>query len=559
MAFLTVHFAERETPFKLKIEPPCSAFEAYNQACKLCGIAPRSRNCANGTCGKCRARISGRLSDKTQEELQKLSVQELASGVRLLCQTEILGDAEIFASTADSSDLAAGKMQIVSAGFGLGGRISDYSDYGGFGVAIDLGTTTIAGLLFKAGADKPLSSAVMPNPQRTYGTDVITRISASLAGHSAELFKLVCGAIDTLIEELCKKAGAAASDVSRISISANTTMLYLLTERDCTSISKSPFSADCLFGFSLEAGNLNGKREGLKAVDKAASVYLLPCVSAFIGADTVACILSLNIEASSRAAVIADLGTNSEMVLFVPAENGKQAEIICTSSAAGPAFEGANISCGMCAIDGAIENIALVNGKAEFSVIGGAKPSGLCGSGLLDAVSVLRQLGQIDESGTILVSDCADDEEEIFETVAEAGGAKAVLFKDASTEISLSQNDVRAFQLAKASLCAGLECLESKAQIDAHSIDSLYLAGGFAKSFSVQNAVNVGLFPDGMVQNAKYCGNASLMGAALVLQDKHARAKAAAIAQKAAIFELGGSKQFQELFIKCMALKPQKL
>lgn len=559
MAFLTVHFTERETPFRLKIKPPCDAFEAYNQACRICGIAPRTRNCGNGSCGKCRARIIGHISDRTQEELRNLSEEELAGGVRLLCQTEILGDADIFAGPADSSDLSAGKMQIVSDGFGLSGRISDYSDYNGFGVAIDLGTTTIAGLLFKAGTDKPLSSAVMPNLQRAYGTDVITRITASLEGHAPDLFKLVCSSIDTLIEELCKKAGIAAREVTRISISANTTMLYLLTEKDCSSISKSPFNADCLFGLSLEAGNLNGRCEGLKAVDKAASVYLLPCVSAFIGADTVACILSLNIEENEQPALIADLGTNSEMVLFAPAENGKPSEIICTSSAAGPAFEGANISCGMCAIDGAIENISLVNGKAEFSVIGGAKPSGLCGSGLLDAVAVLRQLGQIDESGAILLSDSSDDEDEIFEIVSEKGGTKAVLYRDASTQLSLSQNDVRAFQLAKASLCAGLECLVQKAGIDAHCIGSLYLAGGFAKSFSVQNAVYAGLFPEGMAEKAEYCGNASLMGTALVLQDKNAPVQAAAIAEKATLQNLAGTKQFQDLFLKCMALKVQKL
>jgi len=141
----------------------------------------------------------------------------------------------------------------------------------------------------------------------------------------------------------------------------------------------------------------------------------------------------------------------------------------------------------------------------------------------------------------------------------DGSGAKVVLYKAASKEISLLQSDIRAFQLAKASLCAGLECLVNKAGIDSADISRLYLAGGFAKSFNVANAVYVGLFPDGMAKNVQYCGNASLMGAALVLQDKHARAKAGAIAEKAKVFELGGSKLFQELFIKCMALKAQKL
>ncbi|MBP5792765.1 MAG: DUF4445 domain-containing protein [Spirochaetaceae bacterium] len=553
MAFLTVHFAGKE-PLKLKIETPCNAFEAYNEACKLCGVAPRTKNCANGTCGKCRAKIRGSLSEQTETEKLKLSPAEKSDGIRLLCQTEILGDAELFVdSVTENMQIEAGiSSRLLSC-------ISEDSDYSGFGVAVDLGTTTIAGLLFKAGSGAPLSSAVMPNPQRSYGTDVITRISASLEGHAGGLFQLVCGAIDKLIEELCRKAGAAASDVGRVCISANTTMLYLLTEKDCSSISKSPFNADCLFGFSLEAGNLNGKSGGLKAVNASVPVYHLPCVSAFIGADTVSCILSLNIEENAQPAVIADMGTNSEMVLFVPAENGKPSEIICTSSAAGPAFEGANISCGMSAVDGAAENISLVNGKAEFSVVGGATPSGLCGSGLLDAVAVLRQTGQLDEAGAIVFSDDSDDEEGLFETLEDGGGAKAVLYKDASTEISLLQSDIRAFQLAKASLCAGLECLIKSAGIAAGSIERLYLAGGFAKSFSVQNAVNVGLFPDGMAQNVQYCGNASLMGAALVLQDKTAATRASAIAQKATLQNLAGTKQFQDLFLKCMALKVQKL
>ncbi|MBO4440048.1 MAG: DUF4445 domain-containing protein [Spirochaetaceae bacterium] len=544
MAFLTVHFSNKETPFRLKIETPCAAFEAYNKACKLCGIAPKTKYCAGGICGKCRAKITGSLSAHTQTEKSKLSAQELSEGVRLLCQTEILGDAELFA------DFKAENMQIESAGFL--GQIHEFADYSGFGVAVDLGTTTIAGLLFRAGSGAPLASVVLPNPQRCFGSDVITRITASLEGHADELFQLVCGAIDNLIEELCAKAGYGSKDVSRITISANTTMLYLLTERDCASISKSPFDADCLFGVELEAGNLNRRGSGLKAVNASVPVYLLPCVSAFIGADTIACILSLNIENCKRPAVIADLGTNSEMVLFVPPENASPAEIICTSSAAGPAFEGANISCGMCAIDGAIENISLVNGRAEYSVIGGAALAGLCGSGLLDAVAVLRQTYQLDEAGTFTAF---DDDEGLFEIIQDNSGAKAVLYKDASKEISLLQSDIRAFQLAKASLCAGLECLISKAGISAQSIERVYLAGGFAKSFNVANAVYVGLFPDGMAKNVQYCGNASLMGASLVLQDKTAKARAQAIAEKATVFELGGSKLFQELFIARMNLK----
>ena len=550
MAFLTVHFSDK-APFRLEIKTPCSAFEAYNEACRSCGIVEKTKYCAGGICGKCRAKICGSLSEITETEKSKLSAHELGKGVRLLCQVEILGDAELFA------DYKAENMQIESGGYFA--RIQEYADYDGLGVAIDLGTTTIAGLLFRAGHAEPLASAVLPNPQRCYGSDVITRITSSLEGHGGELFGLVCGAIDSLIEELCTKADCGAESVAKVCVSANTTMLYLLTERDCASIAKSPFDADCLFGLELEAGNLNGRGGGLKAVNASVPVFLLPCVSAFIGADTVSCILSLNIEDCKRPAVIADLGTNSEMVLFVPSESGRPAEIICTSSAAGPAFEGANISCGMCAVEGAVENISLVNGRAEYAVIGGTEPAGLCGSGLLDAVAVLRQTCQLDEAGTIAFSDDSDDDEGLFETALDGSGAKVVLFKAASKEISLLQSDIRAFQLAKASLCAGLECLVNKAGIDSADISRLYLAGGFAKSFNVANAVYVGLFPDGMARNVQYCGNASLMGAALVLQDKHARAKAGAIAEKAKVFELGGSKLFQELFIKCMALKAQKL
>ena len=128
MAFLTVHFSNKETPFRLKIETPCAAFEAYNKACKLCGIAPKTKYCAGGICGKCRAKITGSLSAHTQTEKSKLSAQELSEGVRLLCQTEILGDAELFA------DFKAENMQIESAGFL--GQISEFADYSGFGVAV---------------------------------------------------------------------------------------------------------------------------------------------------------------------------------------------------------------------------------------------------------------------------------------------------------------------------------------------------------------------------------------------------------------------------------------
>ena len=549
MAFLTIHL-KNKTPLKVQIDVPCSAFSAYNKACDLHGLIPKTKYCANGSCGKCSVRIFGNLSKVTDAELKNISQQDLNDGIRLLCQTTILGNAEIFA------DYSVENMQIEVNGYI--NHITEFADYKGFGIALDIGTTTIAGLLFKNRSKAPLSLSVLPNPQRIFGADVIARINASMEGHSSELFVLIRDSIDDIIEDLCKKAGCNTEDIGKICISANTTMLYLLTQKDCTSISKSPFYADCLFGFELEAGNLNGLNDGLKKVSFNVPVFLAPCVSAFIGSDTVACILSLNIVQHKTPVMIADLGTNSEMVLFVPSKNGEQAKILCTSSAAGPAFEGANISCGMCAINGAIEKIDVVGGNAACSVIGNVEPAGLCGSGLLDAIAVLRQAGQLYETGSFVINndeENSESEDEIFEILNFENEEKAIIYRKNSNIIYLSQNDVRAFQLAKASLRAGLECLVNVVAKSFSDVEILYLVGGFAKSFNVANAVYVGLFPNELSKKIKTGGNASLMGAALMLQEKTSIKKACDIASKANVLELGGSELFQKIFIDSMNLK----
>lgn len=552
MAVITVWFSDLES-LELNAEVPCLAADVYNKACTLKSHECMVEYCAGkGRCGKCRAKISGNISVLSSQEKLLLSKDEQLAGIRLLCQTEILGDASIFVQKPFEN------MQIESDG--SLNLVNDFEFYDGLGVAIDLGTTTIASLLFKAGSQVPLCSAVLPNPQKKFGADVLSRICASLNGHSAELFELAAGAVDQAIEELCRKAGCSCFEISRICICANTTMLYLLTQKNCSSISKAPFKADCLFGIELKAGNLNGSDGGLKTVKPETSVYLAPCVSAFIGADTVSCMLSLDVCQFEKPVMIADMGTNSEMVLYMPAQNGGKTKILCTSSAAGPAFEGADISCGMCAVSGAVEKIDIINGKAVCSVIGNVEPCGLCGSGLLDAAAVLRQAFQLDENGCFVVSQDEDSAENgVFELVQDKSEkTKAVLYKGKNSVVTLSQDDVRAFQLAKAALCAGLECLLVEAEKSADSIETVFLAGGFSKKMNVSNAVYVGLVPARFGSKIKNCGNAALMGAARLLQDKNAKTEALKLVQNACVIELGGSHLFQQLFIERMNLKAVK-
>ncbi len=379
-----------------------------------------------------------------------------------------------------------------------------------YGAAVDLGTTTVVLKLYSADG-VCIGEASAFNPQREFSADVIGRISKALQGEGEKLQKNITDCIFNLLTKACDFAGIHNTDVNRMVITGNTAMLYLLTGRNPVSISRFPFKADQLFGEWIDF-------LGIKT-------YLTPCVSAFVGGDTVSALLWADILCKKETALLCDIGTNGEIALY------KDGNLYVTSVAAGPAFEGGDISCGCAGTEGAVYRVWAEDGKVYSHTIGNKPAIGICGSGLIDAVSAFLEEGYIDAEGTALHS-----------LVIKAGGKN----------IFLNQKDIRALQLAKSAVAAGIECILSRTGTDAADIKNMYLSGAFGVKIDPQSAVNIGLFPKELKNKVRFIGNGALNGAEKMLFDDSYCGFAKDLAAKAKTLFLGGSKDFNRSFIKNM-------
>lgn len=455
-----------------------------------------------GRCGKCRVRVSGAVSPPTPAETARLTPEELAQGVRLACCTQVVGDCavELF-HTGESQIRLAGKMPK----FPLAPAFACY------GVAMDIGTTTLAALLYNREGIQ-LAQASCPNPQAAWGADVISRVQAALQGKGAQLAAAVRDALARLICQLAGQAGIAPGDIDGLTITGNTVMLYLLTGTDPDCLSRAPFAATRLFGESLPAGDLD-------LPCPRAGVYLPRCVSAFVGADITTALLASGICQKPGTRLLTDIGTNGEIALW------HQGKLSCCSTAAGPAFEGAGLSMGMPGRSGAIDHVTVKGGALRAHVLGGGPAQGVCGSGVIDGLACLLELGLLDETGLL-------------------EGDPAML----QAPVSLSQQDVRMVQLAKSAVCAGLTTLLRTAGVAGGQVEELAVAGGFGSYLDVENAGKIGLLPRELVPKVEVLGNAALSGAAMLLLQKGLRPQSQALAASACTVDLSANPVFLELY-----------
>lgn len=478
----------------------------------LAEIAHGERPCGgHGKCGKCKVIATGALSAPTEAEKQLLTGAELARGVRLACMTYALGDCEI-------NTPSHGKASILTAG--ATPQPLTCPSFTRYGFAIDVGTTTLAARLYD-GTGRLLAEAAMQNPQSTFGADVITRIEAALGGKANALAEAIRNAIDSLLNMLADRASIHTEEIDSGVITGNTVMLSLLTGESVEPFSRAPFAADRLFGETLTAKSL-----GLTALQKSTPVYLPPCISAFVGADTVCAILATDL-CKQNAAMLADVGTNGEMAVW---HNGILS--VC-STAAGPAFEGVGISMGMQGAVGAIDRVERSGDALLTHVIGNSEPKGICGSGLVDAVACMLDAELLDESGYL--------EEDPFAL---------------HPSVLLTQQDIRMLQLAKSAICAGLLTLLKGAELSASAVPVLFIAGGFGHYLNKKSAARIGLLPKALAEKATTVGNAALVGASMLLLNKDLRETAASLARSAHVADLATSPIFSELFMSCMMLDP---
>ena len=446
-----------------------------------------------GLCGKCSILIEGNLSSPTPIEKEY--------GCRLSCQTILYGDAVVTLPHA---------MSLAQIEGGSGKDIQPASPMSKhIGAAVDIGTTTMVLRLYDMSSGHCIGLSSMLNPQGAIAADVIGRIDAALRGGADTLCYLVEAAILQLITSACTQCSIPHDQLDAMVITGNTTMLYLLTARNPAALSKAPFMADCYFGFET---TLLKRR-----------VFLPDCLHAFVGADITCAILASGILDKQESALLCDIGTNGELALW------HRGLLYISSTAAGPAFEGAGISCGCGSIPGAIDRVEWLDGQLVCHTIAEQRAIGLCGSGLVDAVAALLAADIIDDTGFM-----EDDE---------------IVLQD---EIRLTRADIRSVQLAKAATYAGIMSLLSVANCSSDKISSVFLAGGFGSHLNLRSAVRIGLIPVELADKIQVIGNAALDGAAMLLMNTGLRHKAASIRQITQHVRLDGNPDFVQRYVDAM-------
>ena len=472
------------------------------------------------TCGKCRVRAEGALSAVSAEEARFLSGEEITRGIRLACFALIEGGCVIETDCNGSAD-------ILKAGDTRG------LDRDGYGAAVDIGTTTVTLQIFDLRTGRSLCTAAELNGQAGFGADVISRIQYQMDNTIEPLHSAITGQLGRMLRGALEQTGIKAADISAAVVTGNTTMLHFLCGLDASGIAAAPFVPQSLFGTSVPASSV------FATVSADFSVYLPPCVGAYVGADITCGMLAAGSGTNAENTILCDIGTNGEMALM-----GADGKLLCCSTAAGPAFEGASIYQGMMSVNGAINSVKVSGGKIAYTTIGGEPARGMCGSGLLDATAAFLKLGCIDDSGAV-------DEDRALELALfdEVNGQPALKLGDSG--VLLTAGDIRKVQLAKSAIRAGLETLMSTAGLAPRDIGRLIIAGGFGYHLNKQSAADIGMIPAALLDVSAAGGNTAAMGAALLF-DEGLRSGIEELADKMEELPLSGSAEFMDYYIEHM-------
>lgn len=519
-----------------------------------------------GTCGKCGVLVKKGSLPITSEDRAAFSEDALQKGMRLSCRAVLQGDVtialqgqeEAFFQTPETEGAAAALQGKEKAFFQMpeteeagrntetkrnrsradrAERPRENGEAAGYGIAIDIGTTTLAFALTELENGKTADTYTAVNSQRAFGADVLTRMQAANAGKGALLSRAVRRDILTGVLTLLERNCIEPQELRHIVIAANTVMLHLLRGYSCKELSRYPFTPVTLETEELTLSELYADipKAGLSPLaSEQIRLTLLPGISAFVGADITAGLYACNILKADTAALFLDLGTNGEMALK------KDGLLYTASAAAGPAFEAGNIKWGMPGIAGAISQVTIQNSRPAVKTIAGCPPKGICGTGVLEAVAELYRAGLLDTGGKLKAPYFPDG----FPL------AKTVRNED----IILTQQDIREIQMAKAAIRAGIEILMQHAGIQWGEIGQVFLAGGFGYFLDIQKAAAIGLLPKELLIRTKSVGNTSLAGAQRCLQGQ-AYAELERIKKSAREVSLAQDSRFQELYLTHMAFE----
>jgi len=405
-------------------------------------------------------------------------------------------------------------------------------------VALDIGTTTVSASLIDLETSASLVTVSELNCQKVFGADVMSRIDMARRGHKEALFSLINRQTERILKNFLERW--ELKKIEKLSVSGNTTMLHFFINADPSGMGEAPFTPEFLEGREISGETLSLSAE---------KVTILPSISAFIGGDITAGLAALDIMRNDSPTLLIDIGTNGEMALF---NNGK---ILCCATAAGPCFEGAEISCGTGGIRGAISGVEIDDEKLKYlpvkprtegslpaevplkiTTIGNVAPKGICGSGLIDAVALMLKEGIIDETGLM-----------------NFGKSEFVL----TSNISITNKDIRQFQLAKSAILSGIQILCKRAGLGAKEIKQVFVTGGFGFFINKSNAAAAGLFPKEFPEKITVSGNLSLRGAEESIISGAFMEKCKKIVSSCSVIDLSKDPDFMEEFANNMSFEKQ--
>ena len=553
-----------------------------------------------GVCGKCRVKIQkGALPEPTETEKKLLKQEELREGVRLSClikpendleielmqkerKHEVLTDGyvpkfdfdvdirkqviEIHKPTLEDQtpyedqiknqtggkllfqSLKNARFQSDKATVVLHGQqviqVEEGDTTGSlYGVAIDIGTTTVVCTLIDMLIGKELANASMINAQKHFGLDVLTRISYELEhpeDGAEKLQKAIVDSVNDMIAEACHQASVDPKEIYEVTVGANCTMMHMLLGVDATSIGKAPYAP-----MFVRAKDIKASEIGIH-VAEGARLYCLPSVSAYIGADIVAGAYVCELKKEKGNVLFIDIGTNGEIVL------SNKGRLLCCSCAAGPALEGMNISSGMRAAEGAIEDVKITEEGVRLKVIGNEEPIGICGSGILAVVKELLRVGLIRKEGAFIQLKQLEETDYRYPMLQLDGIKREFIMTKKPQKLLITQGDVRQVQLAKGAILSGFIALLNKAGIRMEDLDKVMIAGQFGAHLPAESLIGTGILPKEVEDKLVYVGNSSKTGAYMALMSSKVKAEMEELASYMDYMELGATQGYERLFSECL-------
>lgn len=504
-------------------------------AARLAGVEIDAPCGGLGRCGSCRVQANGALAPASAEEQELLGGAGMAAGVRLACRARAMGDVDVTVPERSR------EARVVTSAPQRPLVIEPPAERGiatlgtPIGAAIDLGTTTVAVLLMDLKTGESLAVAGDTNDQRAFGADVLSRVVHASAGGALELQKVAADQLELLLGAALQRADQSADRLAEMVVVGNTAMTGLLLGADVSPLGEAPYS-----GAPIAEARVPAHAVGLTAFPSL-DILVPPGVSAFVGSDITAGMLAVGLAERVTPTLFIDLGTNGELVLAA------RGELLAASTAAGPALEGASISCGMRAEPGAIERVSLDGESLSLGVIGEREPAGVCGSGLLDLIATLLDAGLLDATGKFVDS----AEGVLGERLTERDGIRGFVV-DVSNNIVLTQKDVRAVQLAVAAVRAGIDLLLAEAKLAQRDVVTALVAGGFGYHVRAESLARLGLIPATWIDRVAFEGNTALAGARMYLANSAVRRQAGELAARVRTVDLAAHPEFQQRFLRAL-------